>query len=635
MLSVNSLTVNFGATYLFDEICFVINPKERIGLVGKNGAGKSTLMKIMAGWQNASSGSIDVAKGTTISYLPQDLHVNIDKTVLEETKTAFIEIQKLNAKVDEWTHLIETTDPNDAKYMDYLIAQSEAIERLGVLGADTIEADTIKILEGLGFNQTDFDRPTAELSGGWRMRIELAKILLQKPDVILLDEPTNHLDIESIQWLEMFFKTYEGVIVLVSHDKTFLDNVTNRTIEIANQTIYDFKTNYSQYVIDRKVQKELQLATKKNQEKEIERTQLLIDKYRAKANKASFAQSLIKKLDRMEIIEVDEDSIATMKFRFPEGPRSGLSVVEAKKLSKFFGARQILNEIDLLVERGEKIAFVGKNGMGKTTMGKMIVGEEDFMGELNLGTNVNIGYYAQHQAEKLDDNQTVLETIEYAMKAGADINARSLLGAFLFGGEAVTKKVKILSGGEKSRLSLAKLMLEDNNLLILDEPTNHLDMISISVLKQALENYNGTTIIISHDRDFLAGLTSKVFEFNGGKVTEFLGDINYFLSQKKLDSIRDFEVSNIGKEKKIPVGKVEPNSDKDKENIRIKKAIEKIEKDIATIELSKSSLEVKMAQITDFKSAEAQHIQADYKKVKNELKLSNDKWEELINQIED
>ena len=634
MIAVNSLSVFFGATILFDEISFVVNPKERVGLVGKNGAGKSTLLKIMAGWEKASEGSIDIAKATTVAYLPQELTVNLDKTVLDETRTAFKEILEFQARIEDIAKIVETMDPNDPKFMDLLIEQSDIMERLTHMGADDIEVQMVKILEGLGFYAKDFNRPTLELSGGWRMRIELAKILLRQPDVILLDEPTNHLDIESIQWLEGFLRNYPGAVVLVSHDKIFLDNITNRTIEIANRTIYDFKCSYTQYVVERKIQRDLQMATKKNQEKEIEQTQALIDKFRAKANKAAFAQSLIKRLDKMEIIDVDEDEIAAMKFRFPDAPRSGLSVVEAQKVSKSFGTRLVLDGISFLVERGEKVAFVGKNGMGKTTMGKMIVSEEGYEGDLNIGLNVSIGYYAQHQAEKLNLDYTVLETIEYAMKAGTGMNARTLLGAFLFSGDNVHKKVKVLSGGEKSRLSLAKLMLEEHNVLILDEPTNHLDMLSITILKEAVQFFNGTLIVISHDRDFLAGLTQRVYEFKDGGVKEYLGDINYFLEQKNLASIRDFEMSNTKTTVKEAAPSVAPVATEakraqDKDQQKKKKQLEQTEQKIAQLEKSIASIELKMATVTDFKGEEWRKLQLDHANTKDELQAQMKAWEEL------
>jgi ATP-binding cassette subfamily F protein 3 len=500
------------------------------------------------------------------------------------------------------------------------------------LGAETIEADTIKVLEGLGFKQTDFDRHTSDLSGGWLMRIELAKILLQHPDVILLDEPTNHLDIESIQWLEEWMNMYSGVVLMVSHDRTFLNTVTNRTIEISNQKIYDYKCKYDDYLIERVTQRELQLATQKNQMKEYERTEALIDKFRAKASKATMAQSLIKKLDKMEVMEIDNDDTSSMKFTFPDAPRSGLTVVEVKNLSKSYGEKNILRDVGLKIERGEKVGFVGKNGMGKTTMGKMIVGEENFEGILDLGSNVSIGYYAQHQSEKLESNDTVLETIENAMHAGSGTNARSLLGAFLFSGENVTKKVKVLSGGEKSRLSLAKLMLEEHNVLILDEPTNHLDIRSIEVLKEALSRFNGTIIIISHDRDFLAGLATKTFEFLDGNVKEYLGDINYFLDQKKLTNIRDFEeqmaVNLKAKEKKIKEEKIDNRVD-DKDAERRKKDLKNCEEKISTTEHALSVIEAKMGNMTDFQGDEYKKLFAEHQKLKNELTALMTKWEEL------
>ncbi|MEY2829713.1 MAG: hypothetical protein RIQ33_1571 [Bacteroidota bacterium] len=632
MLTVNSVSVKFGATVLFDNVSFVLNPRERVGLAGKNGAGKSTLMKIIAGWQTSTDGSVDVAKGTKICYLPQDLKVSLDKTVLNETKTAFDEIMRLQKRLEEITDLIINTDPNHEKYMDWLVEQSDIMERMDILGAETIEADTIKVLEGLGFKQTDFDRHTSELSGGWLMRIELAKILLQHPDVILLDEPTNHLDIESIQWLEEWMNNYSGVVLMVSHDRTFLNTVTNRTIEISNQKIYDYKCKYDDYLIERVTQRELQLATQKNQMKEYERTEALIDKFRAKASKATMAQSLIKKLDKMEVMEIDNDDTSSMKFSFPDAPRSGLTVVEVKNLSKSYGEKNILKNVGLKIERGEKVGFVGKNGMGKTTMGKMIVGEENFEGMLDLGTNVSIGYYAQHQSEKLESNDTVLETIENALRPGVDINARSLLGAFLFSGDNVTKKVKVLSGGEKSRLSLAKLMLEEHNVLILDEPTNHLDIRSIEVLKASLERFNGTIIIISHDRDFLAGLASKTFEFLDGNVKEYLGDINYFLEQKKLTNIRDFEeqmAANLkAKEKKNKEDKLDSRTD-DKDAERRKKDLKNCEEKISTTEHAIAVIEAKMGNMTDFQGDDYKKLFNEHQKLKTELTALMNKWEEL------
>ncbi len=635
MLSVNSVSVYFGATVLFDNVSFVLNPKERVGLAGKNGAGKSTLLKIMAGWQTPTEGTIDIAKRTTICYLPQDLQVDLDKTVLEETKTAFAEVIVLQKRLDEITELIINSDPNHEKYMDWLIEQSEIMERMDILGAETIESDTIKVLEGLGFKQDDFDKPTADLSGGWRMRIELAKILLQNPDVILLDEPTNHLDIESIQWLEEWLRNYAGMVMMVSHDKFFLDIVTNRTIEISNQKIYDYKCKYSDYLVERVTLRELQANTRKNQEKEMERTQDLINKFRAKASKAAMAQSLIKKLDKMELLEIDNEDSSTMKFSFPEAPRSGLTVVEAINVSKSFGAKNILNKVNFKIERGEKVGFVGKNGMGKTTMGKMIVGEETTEGGLNIGLNVSIGYYAQHQAEKLLSEDTVLETIENSLRPGSNINARSLLGAFLFSGDNVTKKVKVLSGGEKSRLSLAKLMLEEHNLLILDEPTNHLDIRSIAVLKDAMERFNGTVIVISHDRDFLAGLTERTYEFKDGQVKEYLGDINYFLENKKIENIRDFEVQmaqNLKDKNKENAQQKGDSRVDDKEAQKRKKDLENCEKKIATTEHAISVIESKMSSMADFSGNEYKQLFAEHQKLKNELLALMNYWEELVSE---
>ncbi|TXT27721.1 MAG: ATP-binding cassette subfamily F member 3, partial [Chitinophagaceae bacterium] len=517
MISVDGLSVSFGGRYLYEDVSFLINNKDRIGLAGKNGSGKSTLLKILAGVKKSFEGNVSIPKGCTIDYLPQDMVFNLGKTVFDETSTAFDNIKKLEKRIDEITHLLETrTDYESNEYLDLVTELNEENDRFAVIGGNSMKGDIEQTLIGLGFSPNDFTRMTDEFSGGWRMRIELAKILLQKPNVILLDEPTNHLDIESIQWLEGFLKNYYGTIVMVSHDKIFLDSITTRTIEISSGKIYDYKANYSKYIQLRQERREQLTAAAKNQQKFIEKTEQLIGKFRAKASKASFAQSLIKKLDKLEIIEVDEEDTKSIRFHFPQATRSGKVVVESVNLKKSYDPKTIFSNVDFIIERQEKIAFVGRNGEGKSTMVRLIAGKEKFEGTLNIGFNVDIGYYAQNQTESLDLKKTVLATIEERAVTSINVNIRQILGSFLFRGDDVDKKVSVLSGGEKARLAMCMLLLHPYNFLVLDEPTNHLDMRSKEVLKKALMEYNGTLIIVSHDRDFLQGMTNKVFEFSGG-----------------------------------------------------------------------------------------------------------------------
>ena len=634
MISVNGLSVGFGGTNLYENVSFLISNKDRIGLAGKNGSGKSTLLKILAGIKKSYEGKVSIPKGCTIGYLPQDMVHNLGKTVFDETATAFDEIKKLERRIDEITHLLETrTDYESDEYMDLITELNEVNDRYVVMGASSMEGDIEQTLIGLGFEQKDFTRMTDEFSGGWRMRIELAKILLQKPNVLLLDEPTNHLDIESIQWLESLLKNYYGAIVMVSHDKVFLDATTIRTIEISSGKIYDYKANYSKYVQLRKERREQQAAAAKNQQKFIEKTEQLINKFRAKASKASFAQSLIKKLDKLEIIEIDDEDTKSVKFNFPTATRSGIVVVEAAGLKKSYDKNTIFSDVDYIIERQEKIAFVGRNGEGKSTMVRLIAGQEEFEGKLNIGINVNIGYYAQNQTESLDVNKTVLNTVEEEATEGSAIHLRTFLGSFLFRGDDVEKKVSVLSGGEKARLAMCKLLLQPYNFFVLDEPTNHLDMRSKEVLKKALMEYNGTLIIVSHDRDFLQGLTNKVFEFSGGKVKQHIGDISEYISSRKIEHLSKLDVKEkirseqtIGKTDSVYVEKKK----QEKERKQLQNRISKVENVIERLENEIKLTDKKLADplqylnIINDKSALAKYDEA-----KKQLDIEMQRWQDL------
>ena len=548
MLNVHNLTVSFMGSDLFSGITFKLNKGDRIGLIGKNGAGKSTLLKVLSKDIESSAGTMAFDKDIQIGFLRQDIDFVQGRTILEEAYQAFEEIKEIELKLDAINEQLATrTDYESEIYSQLIIDLTDLTERYELLGGYNYKGDTEKILQGLGFQREDFDKLTDTFSGGWRMRIELAKLLLQNNDILLLDEPTNHLDIESIIWLENFLKSYAGAIVLVSHDKMFLDNVTNRTIEISLGQIYDYKKPYSQFLLLRGEIKEKQLQAQKNQEKEIKQKQLLINKFKAKASKASMAQSLMKQLDKVELIEVDQDDNAAMNVRFAISKEPGKVVVEADKISKSYGDNHVLENVDLLIERNSKIAFVGQNGQGKSTLAKMMVGEIPFEGHLKLGHNVEIGYFAQNQSEHLPPEKTVLEIMEDAATDGNRIRVRDMLGAFLFGGDAVDKKAKVLSGGERNRLALCKLLLSPFNVLIMDEPTNHLDIASKNVLKEALKQFNGTLILVSHDRDFLQGLTTTVFGFKDKVIKEYLGDIDYFLEQHQIENLREAEKRTVTK----------------------------------------------------------------------------------------
>ena len=550
MVSVNQLSVYFGATVLFDDVSFLVNPRDRIGLAGKNGAGKSTLLKLLAGLQEPSKGSVSRPKSCRIGYLPQDMTHQHGRTVWDETATAFTELQALELRIEAIHKALETrTDYESQAYADLLDEQTALYMRLEVLGATAMDEAIEKTLMGLGFSRSDMQRATSDFSGGWRMRIELAKLLLGQPDVLLLDEPTNHLDIEAIMWLEEFMTSFAGAVVLISHDRRFLDQVTQRTIEINAQRIFDYKASYSKYLVLREERRQQQENAAKNQQKIIQHTEQLIDKYRAKANKASFAQSLIKKLDRMERIEVDDVDNATIAFRFPKPAHSGKIILTVEDASKYYGAKHIFSGARFIVTKGEKIGFVGRNGEGKSTMMKMIAGKTDFTGLISPGHQVSIGYFEQDQEEKLDTRKTVFETIDDLAAGEIRKQVRGLLGSFLFRGDEIDKKVSVLSGGERARLALCKLLLEPYNVLLLDEPTNHLDLRSKDILKRAIQEYEGTVIMVSHDRDFMQGICSRLFEFRDTRVKEHLCDIEGFVALRTQERMQE---QNVLKQKSKP-----------------------------------------------------------------------------------
>ena len=591
MISVNKISVYFGGQELFDKVSFMVNKGDRIGLVGKNGAGKSTLLRILSGEQSCNEGTISSPNNSTLGYLRQDLDFEEGRTVQQEAELAFAEIKDLEEKINIINlEMSERTDYDNEGYMQLITDLNELNDRYGLLGGYTIKSEMSQVLLGLGFKLDDFSRQTNEFSGGWRMRLELAKILLAKPDVLLLDEPTNHLDIESIVWLESWLKNYSGAVVLVSHDKAFLDAVTNRTIDLILGKANDYKASYSKYVELRKDRQEKQIQSKKNQDKEVKQTKMLIDKFRYKKSKAAFAQSLIKKLDKMEMIEVDHDETASMHFKFPPAPHSGKVTLKVNKVSKSYGDLEVLNGIDLLLERGEKIAFVGKNGQGKTTLAKIIVDSIPFEGQVEYGHQVKVGYYAQNQSELLDENKTILQLVEDAADEQSRPRVRDMLGSFLFSGDAVQKKIKVLSGGERARVALCKLLLEPVNLLIMDEPTNHLDMVSKDILKNALNNYDGTLIVVSHDRDFLQGLSEKVYEFKDKGIKEYLGDINEFLNAKKVMDFKQFELEN--KQKAFsPKSKDSESKISYQERKQLDKDIKKTSNKVGNLERSVEALE--------------------------------------------
>ena len=622
-------------TDLFSGITFKLNKGDRIGLIGKNGAGKSTLLKVLSKDIESSAGTMAFDKDIQIGFLRQDIDFVEGRTILEEAYQAFEEIKSIELKLETINNQLATrTDYESEEYSQLIIDLTDLTERYELLGGYNYQGDTEKILQGLGFQREDFDKLTDTFSGGWRMRIELAKLLLQNNDILLLDEPTNHLDIESIIWLENFLKSYAGAIVLVSHDKMFLDNVTNRTIEISLGQIYDYKKPYSQFLLLRGEIKEKQLQAQKNQEKEIKQKQLLINKFKAKASKASMAQSLMKQLDKVELIEVDQDDNATMNVRFAISKEPGKIVVEAEKISKSYGEKQVLENVDLLIERNSKIAFVGQNGQGKSTLAKMMVGDIPFDGHLKLGHNVEIGYFAQNQSEHLPPEKTVLEIMEDAATDGNRMRVRDMLGAFLFGGDAVDKKAKVLSGGERNRLALCKLLLSPFNVLIMDEPTNHLDIASKNVLKEALRQFNGTLILVSHDRDFLQGLTTTVFGFKDKVIKEYLGDIDYFLEQHKMENLREAEKRTVVKVDKSTSKKAhELTRDQEKQLRKLKNKLSKIETQISNLETEIAKIDLQLAENYDEVSSKPNFFE-NYKAKKAQVELLMSDWELIEEEVE-
>ena len=630
MLNVHNLSVSFQGEYLFEEVAFMLNGGDRVGLIGKNGAGKSTMLKLLAREIKPDSGIIATDKEVRIGFLKQDIDFVKGRTILEEAYQAFEEIKRLELQLDDIHHQLETrTDYESEAYHDLLNNLSDYTHHYELIGGYQYQGDTEKVLLGLGFKRDDFNKLTDTFSGGWRMRIELAKLLLQNNDILLLDEPTNHLDIESIIWLEQFLTTYAGAVVIVSHDKMFLDNVTNRTIEISVGKIYDYPKPYSKFLELRQEIREQQLASQKNQEKKIQQTEKLIEKFRAKASKASMAQSLIKKLDKIERIEVDEEDNAVMSVRFPVSVTPGKVVLEIDEVSKNYAEKRVLERVSLLVERGSKIAFVGQNGQGKTTLAKMIVGEIPYEGTIKLGHNVQLGYFAQNQADYLDGEITVLDTMYNAANDTNRIKVRDILGSFLFRGDEVDKKVKVLSGGERNRLALAKMLLSDFNVLVMDEPTNHLDIKSKNVLKKALQQFEGTLIIVSHDRDFLQGLTDKVYEFKDRHLKEYLGDIDFYLEQRAAANFREIEQSKeaatVVETKNVATTDEKLSFEQQKQQKSVQNKLNKIENNITLLEKELKEMDILMGE-----QVQSDVFYKEYEQKKQMLEDLMTEWEALI-----
>ena len=651
MISLDNLTVSYGGWTLFDNISFLINPKDRIGLVGRNGAGKTTLLRIITGEQQPTSGHVTLNGECTIGYLPQTMRVADTTTLAEETAKAFDEVLRLEAEIASLTREIaERTDYESAGYEQLLHRLNDAQDHYHILGGDTREADIEKTLLGLGFKRTDFGRATSEFSGGWRMRIELAKLLLRRPSIFLLDEPTNHLDIESIQWLEEYLKNYNGAVLLISHDRAFLDNVTNRTVELSLGKVTDYKVSYSKYVVLRAERRAQQMAAYENQQRMIEKTEEFIEKFRYKPTKSNQVQSRIKQLERLERLEIEEEDLSTLNIKFPPAPRSGQIVAEINEAGMSFGTKHVFSGANFIIEKGDKIALVGRNGEGKTTLARMLIGQlTPTEGSVRLGANVNIGYYAQNQDDLMDGEFTVYDTLDRVAVGDIRTRLRDILGAFLFRGEDIDKKVKVLSGGERARLAMARMMLEPRNLLILDEPTNHMDMRSKDILKNAIMKYDGTVVVVSHDREFLDGMVQKVYEFRDGGVKESLGGIYYFLEKRKLESLQEIErrdapakpaANPAAKSAAQPAanrdaaasGKLtyEPRKEQEKQLRKLRRAVETVEAELAEIEKQIAAYDAKFAAATEYN-------EADYKAY-NDLKARYDhqmhEWEKASYELE-
>ncbi|MGN0091826.1 MAG: ABC-F family ATP-binding cassette domain-containing protein [Alistipes sp.] len=608
MISIDNLSVGFGGWTLFDNISFLINPKDRIGLVGRNGAGKSTILKLIVGEQQPTSGAVTRNGECTIGYLPQQMRVADTTTLLDETEKAFEEVLGIEAEIERLTkEIAERTDYESAEYEQLLHRLNDENDRYHILGGDTRDADIEKTLLGLGFRRDDFDKPTSQFSGGWRMRIELAKLLLRRPSIFLLDEPTNHLDIESIQWLEDYLRNYNGAVLLISHDRAFLDNVTTRTIELSLGKIYDYKVPYSQFVTLRAERRAQQLAAYQNQQRLIEKSEEFIERFRYKPTKSNQVQSRIKQLDKLERIDVEEEDLATLNIKFPPAPRSGQIVADIKGAGKAFGAHRVFSGAEFTIHKGDKIALVGRNGEGKTTFARMLIGEiEPSEGEIKIGANVNIGYYAQNQDDLMNGEFTVYDTLDRVAVGDIRTRLRDILGAFLFRGEDIDKKVKVLSGGERSRLAMARMMLEPHNLLVLDEPTNHMDMRSKDILKAAIQKFDGTVIVVSHDREFLDGIVDKVYEFRDGGVHEYLGGIYYFLEKRKLENLHEVErkaaPATVATKSEPTAGKLSYEQKKEQEKVlrKIRKTIEGIESELGDIEKQIAAFDGQFAVATSY-----------------------------------
>ena len=639
MISLDNLTISYGGWTLFDGISFMINPKDRIGLVGKNGAGKTTLLRVITGEQQPTEGAVTINGECTIGYLPQQMRVADTTSLVAETAKAFEEVLRIEANIERLTaEIASRTDYESEEYADLIHRLNEANDRYHILGGDTREADIERTLLGLGFKRTDFERPTREFSGGWRMRIELAKLLLRRPSIFLLDEPTNHLDIESIQWLEEYLKNYNGAVLLISHDRAFLDNVTTRTVEISLGKAYDYKVPYSKYVVLRQERRAQQMAAYENQQRLIEKTEEFIEKFRYKPTKSNQVQSRIKQLEKLDRIEVDEEDLSRLNIKFPPAPRTGQIVAEVKEVGKAFGEKRIFSGAEFTIERGQKIALVGRNGEGKTTFARMLIGElEPTEGSIKLGANVNIGYYAQNQDDLMDGEFTVFDTLDRVAVGDIRTRLRDILGAFLFRGEDIEKKVKVLSGGERSRLAMARLMLEPYNLLILDEPTNHMDMRSKDILKDALQKYDGTVVVVSHDREFLDGLVDRIYEFRDGGVREYLGDIWYFLEKRKVESLQEIERKDkpAVAEKSTAdssTGKLSYEQKKEQEKLlrKLRKAVESVEEELAKVEAEIAAYDKRFAESTEYNADDY----AKYDALKQRYDQLMHEWEKASYELE-
>jgi len=641
MISIDKLYVQFGGFTLFNDISFVVNQRDKIALVGRNGAGKTTMLKIFAGLQSPTKGNVSLPKEITVGYLPQQMVHSDGVTVVQEAEKAFAHIFALQNKIERMSkELAERTDYESESYHNLIDKLTHANEQLDILGVNNFKGEIEKTLLGLGFSRTDFERQTSEFSGGWRMRIELAKLLLQRPDVLLLDEPTNHLDIESIQWLENFLISHANAVILVSHDRAFIDAITNRTIEISLGKIYDYRVPYSQYVVLRQERREQQLRAFENQQKQIQDTEDFIERFRYKATKAIQVQSRIKQLDKLDRIEVDEEDNSSLRLKFPPAPHSGSITVDIEHLTKKYGEKTILNNIAVTINRGEKVAFVGKNGEGKTTLVKCIMQQVEYSGKLRLGHLVKIGYFAQNQASLLDENLTVFETIDYVATGDIRTKIRDILGAFMFGGEASDKKVKVLSGGERTRLAMIRLLLEPVNFLVLDEPTNHLDLRSKDVLKEAIKAFNGTVIIVSHDREFLDGLVEKTYEFANQKVIQHIGGIYDFLQTKKIESLRELEITTNKKTDNNPSGETPVSENKLSYEAKkeFAKKVKKAERNVEEAEKAIQQIETRLAEIEkeleNPTGATDGTLFDEYKKRKKELEEKMYEWEILSEELE-